>query len=107
MQIPDPFIIFILFIYALYCVSEQEAGLLTMVNNPIHRPFTMLWPTDAVFNSFPEKRQKWLYHKDHRDELAAYLKVHMIRDMKVKIVIKKVGTTAFLLKQPSNCSSLA
>ncbi|XP_059572069.1 stabilin-1 isoform X2 [Alligator mississippiensis] len=69
--------------YKIYSKLLREAGLLTMVNNPIHRPFTMLWPTDAVFNSFPEKRQKWLYHKDHRDELAAYLKVHMIRDMKI------------------------
>ncbi|XP_019402937.1 PREDICTED: stabilin-1-like [Crocodylus porosus] len=69
--------------YKIYSKLLKESGLLTMVNNPVHRPFTMLWPTDAVFNSFPEKRQKWLYHIDHRDKLAAYLKVHMIRAMKI------------------------
>nr|XP_023955738.1 stabilin-1 isoform X4 [Chrysemys picta bellii] len=67
----------------LSCVSGQEAELLSLVNNSAHRPFTMLWPTDAVFNALPEKMQTWLYSKDHRDKLAAYLKMHMIRDTKV------------------------
>lgn len=63
----------------------QDAELLPLISNPLHRPFTMLWPTDAAFNALPEKRQEWLYRREHRDMLASYLKAHMIRDMKVNV----------------------
>uniref|UniRef100_A0A8C4WPY8 Stabilin 1 n=1 Tax=Gopherus evgoodei TaxID=1825980 RepID=A0A8C4WPY8_9SAUR len=70
--------------YKIYSkLLRVNAELLSLVNNSAHRPFTMLWPTDAVFNALPKKMQSWLYNKDHRDKLAAYLKMHMIRDMKV------------------------
>uniref|UniRef100_A0A8C3P8H3 Stabilin 1 n=1 Tax=Chrysemys picta bellii TaxID=8478 RepID=A0A8C3P8H3_CHRPI len=70
--------------YKIYSkLLRVNAELLSLVNNSAHRPFTMLWPTDAVFNALPEKMQTWLYSKDHRDKLAAYLKMHMIRDTKV------------------------
>ena len=63
----------------------QDAELLPLISDPLHRPFTMLWPTDAAFNTLSEKRQKWLYHREHRDVLASYLKAHMIRDTKVNV----------------------
>ncbi|XP_034295185.1 stabilin-1 isoform X2 [Pantherophis guttatus] len=69
--------------YKTYSWLLKEAGLLNMVNDTLHQPFTMLWPTDAAFNSLPAEMQKWLYHKDHRSKLSAYLKGHMIRDIKV------------------------
>ncbi|XP_075795497.1 stabilin-1 isoform X2 [Pelodiscus sinensis] len=69
--------------YKNYSRLLREAGLLPLINTVAHRPFTMLWPTDATFTALPEKMQMWLYSRDHRDKLAAYLKVHMIRDMKV------------------------
>ncbi|XP_053156108.1 stabilin-1 [Hemicordylus capensis] len=69
--------------YNIYSKLLVEAGLLPLVNETIHQPLTMLWPTDAAFNSLPENMQKWLYHKEHRSKLAAYLKGHMIRDMQV------------------------
>uniref|UniRef100_A0A8D0G9K9 Stabilin-1 n=1 Tax=Sphenodon punctatus TaxID=8508 RepID=A0A8D0G9K9_SPHPU len=72
--------------YKIYSKLLQDAELLPLVNNPLHQPFTMLWPTDAVFNSLSEERKKWLYHIEHRDKLAAYLKVHMIRDTKILAV---------------------
>uniref|UniRef100_A0A670YC37 Stabilin 1 n=1 Tax=Pseudonaja textilis TaxID=8673 RepID=A0A670YC37_PSETE len=53
-------------------------GLLNLVNNTLHQPFTMLWPTDGAFNSLPAEMQKWLYHKDHRSKLSAYLRGHMV-----------------------------
>ncbi|NXS59062.1 STAB1 protein, partial [Brachypteracias leptosomus] len=61
----------------------QDAELLPLISDPLHRPFTMLWPTDAAFDALPEKRQKWLYRREHRDVLASYLKAHMIRDTKI------------------------
>uniref|UniRef100_A0ABM5FKB7 Stabilin-1 n=1 Tax=Pogona vitticeps TaxID=103695 RepID=A0ABM5FKB7_9SAUR len=69
--------------YKTYSRLLQETGLLSLVNNSVHQPFTMLWPTDAAFNSLPTKMQQWLYHKEHRNKLSAYLKGHMIRDLRV------------------------
>ncbi|KPP67495.1 stabilin-1-like [Scleropages formosus] len=54
-----------------------------LLQNPVHHPFTMLWPKDEVFNSFPEERKKWLYSADHKDKLAAYMKAHIVRDTKL------------------------
>uniref|UniRef100_A0A803TKA8 Stabilin 1 n=1 Tax=Anolis carolinensis TaxID=28377 RepID=A0A803TKA8_ANOCA len=67
----------------LFSVSVQETGLLNEVNNIFHQPFTMLWPTDAAFNSLPTEMKMWLYHKEHQSKLVAYLKGHMIRDRKM------------------------
>lgn len=64
--------------------------LLPLISNPLHRPFTMLWPTDAAFNALPEKRQQWLYHREHRGMLASYLKAHMIRDTKVNVTASRL-----------------
>lgn len=74
--------------YASILFSVQEAELLTLVNNTFHQPFTMLWPTDKALSSLPENMQKWLYHKEHRGKLAAYLKGHMIRDTQVSSTTK-------------------
>uniref|UniRef100_A0A8B9VLL6 Stabilin 1 n=1 Tax=Anas zonorhyncha TaxID=75864 RepID=A0A8B9VLL6_9AVES len=71
--------------YTIYSKLLKDAELLPLISNPLHRPFTMLWPTDAAFNALPEKRQEWLYRREHRDMLASYLKAHMIRDMKVNV----------------------
>uniref|UniRef100_A0A8C3K8R3 Stabilin 1 n=1 Tax=Calidris pygmaea TaxID=425635 RepID=A0A8C3K8R3_9CHAR len=65
--------------YTIYSKLLQDAELLPLVSDPLHRPFTMLWPTDAAFNALSENRQKWLYRREHRDVLASYLKAHMIR----------------------------
>ncbi|XP_048347256.1 stabilin-1 isoform X3 [Sphaerodactylus townsendi] len=69
--------------YKIYSKLLEEAGLLPLINEPTHQPFTMFWPTDAAFNSLPEDRKNWLYHKEHRSKLAAYLKQLMIRSVQV------------------------
>nr|XP_014344303.1 PREDICTED: stabilin-1 [Latimeria chalumnae] len=69
--------------YTIFSKLLKDVNLLSMVSEAIHRPFTMLWPTDEVFNSLSAERQNWLYSGDNRDKLAAYLKVLMIRDMKI------------------------
>lgn len=69
----------------------QDAELLPLISDPRNRPLTMLWPTDTAFNALPEKRQKWLYRREHRDVLASYLKAHMIRDTKVTTSRLHVG----------------
>ncbi|XP_069062191.1 stabilin-1 isoform X1 [Pleurodeles waltl] len=69
--------------FSIFSRLLQDANLLSLVTDPVHLPFTMLWPTDAAFGSLSENQQRYLYHEDHRDKLAAYLKVLMIRDVKI------------------------
>lgn len=59
-------------------LSYQMAGLLPLLRDSFHRPFTMLWPTDSALQALPPDRQVWLYHKDHRDKLAAIVRGHVI-----------------------------
>uniref|UniRef100_A0A8C3BMF8 Stabilin 1 n=1 Tax=Cairina moschata TaxID=8855 RepID=A0A8C3BMF8_CAIMO len=79
--------------YTIYSKLLKDAELLPLISNPLHRPFTMLWPTDAAFNALSEKRQEWLYRREHRDMLASYLKAHMIRDTKVNFIRTMHGST--------------
>ncbi|CAF91429.1 unnamed protein product, partial [Tetraodon nigroviridis] len=57
----------------------EEAGLLPALAMAVHQPFTMLWPTDEALGSLPPERQRWLSSPDHREELAAIIKAHIIR----------------------------
>ncbi|XP_006876089.1 PREDICTED: stabilin-1 [Chrysochloris asiatica] len=57
------------------------AGLLPLLQDVSHRPFTMLWPTDSALQALPPERQAWLYHETHRDKLAAILRGHMIHSV--------------------------
>ncbi|KAF4023976.1 hypothetical protein G4228_016080 [Cervus hanglu yarkandensis] len=61
--------------------APRMAGLLPLLQDPFHRPLTMLWPTDSALQALPPDRQAWLYHKDHRDKLAAILRGHVIRNV--------------------------
>ncbi|KAK2091262.1 stabilin 1 [Saguinus oedipus] len=63
------------------------AGLLPLLRDPSHRPFTMLWPTDAALQALPLERQAWLYHEDHRDKLAAILRGHIIRSVEGELMV--------------------
>lgn len=69
--------------YSVFLQLLQESNLMPLVRDKTHHPYTLLWPTDAAFNSLPEERKNWLYHEDHRDKLLAYLKGHMIRAKKI------------------------
>ncbi|XP_072328760.1 stabilin-1 [Scyliorhinus torazame] len=68
--------------YRIFSRLIKETNLLPLLEDPIHRPFTMLWPTDEAFNSLPKVRQDWLYSDENKHNLVAYLKFHMIRDSK-------------------------
>uniref|UniRef100_A0A3B4V8V2 Stabilin 1 n=1 Tax=Seriola dumerili TaxID=41447 RepID=A0A3B4V8V2_SERDU len=61
----------------------QDAGLLPVLQESIHQPYTMFWPTDQAFNSLPAERQRWLSSPDHQEELVATLKAHIIRNYRV------------------------
>ncbi|XP_044156394.1 stabilin-1 [Bufo gargarizans] len=65
--------------YSKFIQLLQTANLMPVVQDKIHQPITVLWPTDKAFDSLPKEQKKWLYHEDHKDKLEAYLKFHIIR----------------------------
>ncbi|KAJ1069432.1 hypothetical protein K5549_017863, partial [Capra hircus] len=67
--------------YKIFSGLVTMAGLLPLLQDTFHRPLTMLWPTDSALQALPPDRQVWLYHKDHRDKLAAILRGHVIRNV--------------------------
>ncbi|XP_059735491.1 stabilin-1 isoform X1 [Bos taurus] len=67
--------------YKIFSGLVTMAGLLPLLQDSSHRPLTMLWPTDSALQALPPDRQVWLYHKDHRDKLAAILRGHVIRNV--------------------------
>ncbi|XP_036187884.1 stabilin-1 isoform X6 [Myotis myotis] len=67
--------------YKIFSSLVTVAGLLPLLRDASHRPFTMLWPTDSALRALPPDRQAWLYHEDHRDKLAAILRGHVIRNI--------------------------
>lgn len=69
--------------YKIFSRLLTVAGLLPMLQDASHRPFTMLWPTDSALQALPPERKNWLYHEDHRDKLAAILRGHVIRNIEV------------------------
>uniref|UniRef100_A0A8C7NTQ0 Stabilin 1 n=1 Tax=Oncorhynchus mykiss TaxID=8022 RepID=A0A8C7NTQ0_ONCMY len=75
--------------YMKFTKLVQDANMLNLVENSIHQPLTMLWPSDAALSSLSEERQHWLYSLAHRDKLTAIIKAHIIRN------IKKMTLTSF------------
>ncbi|XP_034353974.1 stabilin-1 isoform X2 [Arvicanthis niloticus] len=67
--------------YKIFSRLLTVAGLLPMLQDASHRPFTMLWPTDSALQALSPERKNWLYHEDHRDKLAAILRGHVIRNI--------------------------
>uniref|UniRef100_A0AAV2MM56 Stabilin 1 n=1 Tax=Knipowitschia caucasica TaxID=637954 RepID=A0AAV2MM56_KNICA len=63
--------------------AKTASGLLPVLELPIHRPFTMFWPSDQAVASLPLERQRWLTSPDHQEELMAIIKAHTIRNSMV------------------------
>uniref|UniRef100_A0A8D2ZQD1 Stabilin 1 n=1 Tax=Scophthalmus maximus TaxID=52904 RepID=A0A8D2ZQD1_SCOMX len=70
--------------YSRFYKLVEDAGLLPVLRMSIHQPFTMFWPTDEALSSLPAERQRWLSSPDHREQLAATVKAHIIRNSKVR-----------------------
>ncbi|XP_045688009.1 stabilin-1 isoform X3 [Phyllostomus hastatus] len=67
--------------YKIFSNLLMASGLLPLLQDASHRPFTMLWPTDSALRALSPDRQAWLYHEDHRGKLAAILRGHIIRNV--------------------------
>ncbi|XP_041639647.1 stabilin-1 isoform X2 [Cheilinus undulatus] len=75
--------------YTRFYKLVQDAGLIPVLQNSIHQPFTMFWPTNQALDSLPAERQRWLNSPDHRDQLAATVKAHIVRSSKGDILINE------------------
>lgn len=72
----------------LCCIGDQlpvfqEAGLLSLITDPVHTPITLFWPTDQALQALPPEQQDFLFNQGNKDKLEEYLKFHVIRDSKV------------------------
>uniref|UniRef100_A0A3Q3AZ81 Stabilin 1 n=1 Tax=Kryptolebias marmoratus TaxID=37003 RepID=A0A3Q3AZ81_KRYMA len=65
--------------YSRFYKLVEDAGLLPLLQMPIHQPITIFWPTDKALDSLPAERQRWLSSPDHQDQLAATIKAHIVR----------------------------
>lgn len=61
----------------------QDAGLLSVIADPIHAPVTLFWPSDQALQALPFEQQEFLFNQNNKDKLKEYLKFHVIRDAKV------------------------
>lgn len=62
----------------------QKNNLLGLINDPIHKPVTLFWPTDTAIRGLPQEQQDFLFRKSNTDKLVQYLKFHIIRDAEVR-----------------------
>ncbi|XP_048463436.1 stabilin-2-like isoform X1 [Rhincodon typus] len=69
--------------YSIFSNLLEETNLLSMINDPMHRPVTLFLPKDSVMKSLSKTRKNFLYNKDNRKVLIEYLKFHIIRDAKI------------------------
>ncbi|XP_013802934.1 stabilin-2 isoform X1 [Apteryx mantelli] len=69
--------------YILFSNLLENNHLLSLINDPIHKPVTLFWPTDAAIRGLPQEQRDFLFKKSNTDKLVQYLKFHVIRDAEV------------------------
>uniref|UniRef100_A0A8C5D509 Stabilin 1 n=1 Tax=Gouania willdenowi TaxID=441366 RepID=A0A8C5D509_GOUWI len=69
--------------YTRFYKLVEDAGLLPVLSMRIHQPFTVFWPTNKALDSLPPERWRWLTSPDHREQLVATVKAHIVRNSKV------------------------
>ncbi|XP_038612836.1 stabilin-2 [Tachyglossus aculeatus] len=72
--------------YSKFSKLLEDAGLLRLINDPIHEPVTLFWPTDEALGAMSMEQQDFLFGSDNKDKLKEYLKFHIIRDAKILAV---------------------
>jgi len=51
--------------------------------DPMHQPVTLFMPTDTVMAALAQEQKDFLYAMHNRDQLAEYLRYHILHDTKV------------------------
>uniref|UniRef100_A0A8C2SSE2 Stabilin 2 n=1 Tax=Coturnix japonica TaxID=93934 RepID=A0A8C2SSE2_COTJA len=66
--------------HEVFCMLQKNK-LLGLINDPIHKPVTLFWPTDAAIHGLPQEQQDFLFKKSNTDKLVQYLKFHIVRNI--------------------------
>ncbi|MGH0115673.1 UNVERIFIED_CONTAM: hypothetical protein FKN15_037996 [Acipenser sinensis] len=66
--------------YSTFSKLLQDTNMLGLINNPIHQPVTLFWPTNRAMVALPKDQKDFLYNKENLNKLIEYLKYHIIRD---------------------------
>uniref|UniRef100_A0A674K483 Stabilin 2 n=1 Tax=Terrapene triunguis TaxID=2587831 RepID=A0A674K483_9SAUR len=67
--------------YIMFSNLLENAGLMSVINDPLHKPVTLFWPTDEALRALPKEQQDFLFKKSNKDKLVQYLRFHVIRDI--------------------------
>uniref|UniRef100_A0A8C9EHP5 Stabilin 2 n=1 Tax=Pavo cristatus TaxID=9049 RepID=A0A8C9EHP5_PAVCR len=81
----------------------QKNKLLGLINDPIHKPVTLFWPTDAAIRRLPQEQQDFLFKKSNTDKLVQYLKFHIVRNAEI-LAYQLPHSTLLKTLQGSNLS---
>ncbi|XP_035257311.1 stabilin-2 isoform X1 [Anguilla anguilla] len=66
--------------YATFTKLLEDTEVLNLVNDRIHQPVTLFWPTDRAMDALPQEQKDFLYSTQNRAQLQEYLKYHIVRD---------------------------
>ncbi|XP_051804220.1 stabilin-1 isoform X1 [Acanthochromis polyacanthus] len=81
--------------YTRFYKLVEDSGMLPVLQTSIHQPFTVFWPTDRALEALPAERQRWLTSPDHRDQLAATIKAHIVRNSRLTTVGQPTSSSSF------------
>ncbi|KAG8439430.1 hypothetical protein GDO86_005587 [Hymenochirus boettgeri] len=69
--------------YSTFIKLLQDTDLLTLINDPVHKPVTIFLPTDKTLENLPKEQNDFLFNNQNKEKLAQYLKYHIVRDAKI------------------------
>uniref|UniRef100_A0A8C3R7U3 Stabilin 2 n=1 Tax=Cyanoderma ruficeps TaxID=181631 RepID=A0A8C3R7U3_9PASS len=89
--------------YNLFSSLLEKNNLLGLINDPIHKPVTLFWPTDTAIRGLSQEQQDFLFKKSNTNKLVQYLKFHIVRDAAV-LAYQLPSSTSLKTLQGSNLS---
>ncbi|XP_053114317.1 stabilin-2 isoform X2 [Hemicordylus capensis] len=69
--------------YSMFSSLLERTGLMTLINDPLHQPVTLFWPSDKVIRAMPQDEQDALFQMLNKEKLKQYLKFHIIGSAKI------------------------
>ncbi|KAJ8333295.1 hypothetical protein SKAU_G00421910 [Synaphobranchus kaupii] len=69
--------------YTTFTKLLEDTGVMSLLNDHIHQPVTLFWPTDKAMAALPQEQRDFLYSTQNRAQLQEYLKYHVVRDAMV------------------------
>ncbi|XP_061085042.1 stabilin-2 [Conger conger] len=69
--------------YATFTKLLEDTNVMSLLNDRLHQPVTLFWPTDRAMAALPQEQKDFLYSTENRAQLQEYLKYHIVRDATV------------------------